>query len=463
MKTRLEKLRAAVSERATKITELLTLPEEEQTDERAAELEALVAEQEAEQAEVRKLEDLAERATKAANVPQAPPASPAFIGKAGSVEDLDVRSAQRTEVRDAAKRILDEARAKPAQLSAIERMMNGHFPEVDGAAIERHVVLTERPEYRSAFQKYINGNGDLLTDAEKRAVTEARAMGGTTDASGGYGVPVTIDPTILLTDTSSRTDILSVIDIEPVFTDAWKGVSAAAAVWSFDGELTEVSDDSLTLAQPSIDVHEARAFVPYSMRWAEDYPGAAAQLERAIAGGYNVHVVSKLMTGTGVGQPWGLFGTTMTTVDVSSDNNFLAADIDAVWKALGEDFRYNATWVMNVDVENDIRGFGSGTATSRFTVDQTRDGISLLNGRRVILSDYAPQWSGTDGASILVLGDMKYFKMAQRIGMQVQFIPQVFGATNGLPLSAHGLLARARWGSDKVVQNAFRRLKNITT
>ena len=129
------------------------------------------------------------------------------------------------------------------------------------------------------------------------------------------------------------------------------------------------------------------------------------------------HLAEKLAVGTGTAEPWGIFITTTTTVDVTTDNTFGAADIDKVWAALGETFRSRATWFMNVDVENDIRGFGSGTATSRFTVDQTREGISLLNGRPVVLSDWAPTWTGTDAASILVLGDFSKFKVVQRAGM----------------------------------------------
>ena len=227
--------------------------------------------------------------------------------------------------------------------------------------------------------------------------------------------------------------------------------------------MVEVSEDGPTLAQPAVDVHMAQAFIPYSIRVGQDYPGLATELGRLVNDGYLELMSSALAIGTGSSQPWGAFITTMTTTTVTTDNTFGAPDIDLTWAALGERFRSRSVWFMNVDVENDIRGFGSGTATSRFTVDQTREGISLLNGRPVVLSDYAPTWAGTDAAAILVLGDFSNYVVAQRAGMTVEYVPHVFGATTGRPTGQRGLYAYARVGADKVVQNAFRRLKNITT
>jgi len=457
--SRIDKLRAATSERADKIKALLALPEDEQTDERAAVLRSLVDEQEPELVALAEAEALAERAAKAATVPTAKPYSPG-----PSATDLDIRSADRTEVRDAAKRVLDEARhAKDEQRTAAEKLLNGQYSYVNGDAFARRLVATERPEYRSAFHKAINGQADTLTDAERRAVAEVRAFGVTTDASGGFAVPVTIDPTILITTGTGLVGILPFCRVEPVLTDAWRGISSAAAAWSFDAELAEVSDDAMTLAQPSVDVHQTQAFIPYSIQWGEDYANAGAELQRAIVAGYYDQMASALMVGTGSAQPWGIFATTVTTVDVTTDNTFGAADIDKVWAALPELRRANATWVMNVDVENDVRGFGSGTATSRFTVDQTAEGISLLNGKRVVTSDYAPTWTGTDAASILVVGDFREFLVAQRVGMVVEYIPHVFSGTAGRPIAARGLYARARYGSNVTMAGAFRRLKNQTT
>jgi HK97 family phage major capsid protein len=116
---------------------------------------------------------------------------------------------------------------------------------------------------------------------------------------------------------------------------------------------------------------------------------------------------------------------------------------------------------MSVGHENAIRGFGSGTATSRFTVDQTKEGISLLNGRPVILSDYAPAVATTTTArNLLVVGDFSNYVLAQRAGMSVEVVQHVVDVTNNRPTGERALFAWARVGADSVLDTAFRMLTN---
>lgn len=379
--------------------------------------------------------------------------------------DIDLRTASAGEVRDAARKIIDEARFLSAdQQEVAERRMFGRTANYSSDAVARRLVATERPEYREAFFKGVTGNEAMWTDDERRAVAEVRAMS-LTDTSGGFGVPVLIDPTVLITDGQGLLGILDYCRIETITNDAWKGVSAAHTAWSFDAEAAEVSADDSTFAQPSVAAESARGFIPYSIEVGMDYPGFATEMGRLLNDGYMDLLAENLMTGAGSGSnaPWGLFTTTTTTVDVTTDNTFGAADLDKVWKEVPEKFRARSTWVMNVDVENEIRGFGSGTATSRFTVDQTREGISLLNGKPVVLSDHAPEWAATDGAKILAVGDLSNYLVAQRAGMTVEYIPHLFGTTNARPTGQRGWFAHARVGADLVVQNSVRVLKNITT
>lgn len=387
-----------------------------------------------------------------------------FARQPEALDPDQARNASPGVVRSAAMRIVEEARwLEPSQKAAVERVLSKRTGDTDGDLIARRLVVTESDAYRSAFLKGTTGRADELTERERAALAEVRAMSVGTTTAGGFGVPVLIDPTVLITDGTGLTGLLQYCSVETITTNIWKGVSAGNTAWSFDAEAAEVSDDTSTFAQPSVTAHMARGFIPFSIEVEQDYPGFATQMGELLNDGYMDLLAEMLMTGTGTNQPWGIFITTTTTVDVTTDNTFGAADIDKVWAALPEKFRARATWVMNVDVENDIRGFGSGSATSRFTVDQTKEGISLLNGRPVVLSDYAPTWAGTDAASILVVGDFSKFKVAQRAGMTVEYVPHLTSTGNNRPSGQRGWFAHARVGHDKTVQNAFRKLKNQTT
>lgn len=374
---------------------------------------------------------------------------------------VDARTASTGELRDASMAIIEDARfLSTDDQEAAERRVKRHS---DGDQIARKIVVSESPEYRSAWMKNVLDKGHLLTEAERAAENEFRAMEVGTTTEGGFGVPVLIDPTVMITDGTGLLNILPYCTVKTIQTNAWKGVSAGHTAWSFDDEEAEVSDDTSTFAQPAITAHAARGFIPYSIEIEQDYPAFASEMAKLLNDGYVDLLAEKVAVGTGTNQPWGIFATTTTTVDVTTDNTFGAADIDKVWAALGERFRSRATWFLNVDVENDIRGFGSGTATSRFTVDQTAGGISLLNGRPVALSDWAPTWASTDGAKILAVGDFSNYIVAQRAGMTVEKVQHLFATGANRPSGQRGFFAHARVGGDLAVQNSVRVLKNITT
>ena len=466
---KLAELRAAVVELRDEAVALSEL--DDITPEQDARLDEVVTEIEARQAEIDKLEARQAVLDRAAEAPADDEGSrgfnaPQVIRKVDT--DIDARTASPAEVRSVAMKHLEQSEGivtDSRHLDAAENLIKrGRTDAWDGDKYARQIAITERADYRDAWLKTITGSSELLTDRERSVLSEARAMS-LTDTSGGFAVPVVIDPTVLITDGTGLTGILPYCRVEPVNNDAWKGVSAAHTVWGGRAEGVEAGDDSSTFAQPTVNVHTTDAFVPASIEITMDFPGFVSQVGDLIADGYMDFVAEQLAVGAGdaSNEGWGVFITTMTTVDVTTDNTFGAPDIDKVWAALGERFRSRATWFMNVDQENDIRGFGSGTATSRFTVDQTREGISVLNGRPVVLSDWAPTWTGTDAAKILTVGDFSKFLFAQRVGMTLEYIPHLFSTGNGRPTGQRGWYAYARYGHDKVVQNAFRVLKNITT
>lgn len=397
----------------------------------------------------------------------AAPKGPTFIRKADAPTLGEVRSLTRMQARDAAMRTIED---QPSYMvtdenrAHLERLVNTRTADTDGDAIARRLLLTENPAYRSAWMKGITQAAPAFTNDEARALDEFRAAS-LSDAAGGFGVPVLIDPTIILTSGASDAPIVSLSRVVTITNDEWKGVSSTGVTWSWDAEATAVSDDAPTLAQPTVTTFKGAGFIPYSIEVGMDYPGFAAEMSALLAQGYIDLLAAATATGNGSTAPFGIFtaldANTNVEVVVTTDGAFGAVDIDKVWAALPERYRSRATWVMNVDVENEIRAFGSGTATSRFTVDQTAGGISRLNGRPVVLTDYAPTFTGTTGASnILVVGDFSNYLIAQRAGMNVELVPHLFDVTNNRPTGSRGWYAWARLGADSVNDLGFRLLQN---
>ena len=352
--------------------------------------------------------------------------------------------------------------------------------QFSGVYLARRTLLTENPLYRSAFKKYMRfGPMAAYNHAEQAAVARfqefetewvARAAGEVTTTAGGFGVPVVIDPTIIITSGAADVPMLRVCRTEQVTNNIWKGVSSAGMSWSYDTEAAEVSDDAATLAQPTVTVHMARGYIPYSIEVGQDYPGFATEMGRLLDQGYSDLLAVKTMTGTGTAEPWGIFTaidqTSASEVTPTTDGSFGGVDVFKVWNALPERYRGRATWFMSVMVESAIRQFASaaGSSSSYFTVDLTADGVSRINGRPVVVTDYAPTFSGavpgTTGAqNILVVGDAQNYLFVQRAGMSVEQVPLVIGSSQR-PTGQRGMFAWARNGGDSVNDNGFRLLQN---
>lgn len=465
-----------IAERDAHIAKLEALPELLEAEGRSAtdaedadyrstveRLEVIDADIDNRSAEIAKLKKIADRKELAAR--RAP-----VIGIRTANEVHDVRYLTPVEARDAAMRVVDadgQRTLNARQLDGVDRLLRTRNDNTDGDQIARLLIVTETDAYRSAFAKLMTGNAHLLEVDEQRAVraaNEFRNMS-STSANGGYGVPVLIDPTIILSSGAADAPIIAVSRVETITTDAWKGVSSAGMSWSFDSEGVEVSDDAPTLAQPSVSVYETRGFIPYTIRIGMDYPNFAAEMSALLAQGFTDQRASVTMTGTGSGQPTGIFtaldANTNVEVAVTTDGALGAIDIRKVWGNLPERYRSRATWLFSVTTENQIRSWsGSGTG-SDYTITLAEGGVPQLTGRRVVVTDYAPTFTGTTGAAnIAVVGDFSNYLIAQRAGMTVELIQHLFSTTTNLPNGQRGWFAWARWGADSINDSAFRLLQN---
>jgi HK97 family phage major capsid protein len=378
--------------------------------------------------------------------------------------DVDIRTASRSELRSAALAILDRDGSDLGnrQGDHVDQLLRTQNGNTDGSQIAKRMLLTENDAYRSAFAKAVTSVAPAWTSEEARAIAEFRAMSGGVDTAGGFGVPVLIDPSIILTSGAAAAPVLDLARIVTITTDEWKGVSSAGVSWSYDNEGAETSDDSPTLAQPTVPVKTARGFIPYSIEIGEDYPSFAAEMRRLLDAGYIDLVASQTITGA---TPTGIFtaldANTNVEVIVTTDGLFGAVDLLKVWKSLPERYRANATWIMSTDVENEIRTFSANDTGAFYTVNLTQAGIGNLFGRPVRTTDFAPEFTGTTGAAnILVVGDFSNFLVAQRAGMSIEFIPHLFGATTGRPTGQRGWFAYARHGFDSINDLGFRILQN---
>ena len=471
MNPKLDELRGRLDTLKTEITTLsdkdeLTAEEEERFQPAMDEFKAV--KEEFDKAEARAAAVAAVRAT-ATSSPGADTVNQ--INRDGLPKATDARNLRGGELRDAALRIAETRRDHPklnkAQEANLEEKLNKpkskYFnPEI----LARRLVVSESDEYKSAFAKVMSGN-PALTAEEANALNEMRAANEGTNADGGFGIPVLIDPTIILTSGAAAAPILDICTITPITTDAWKGVNSGGFTWAYDAESAAVADNSLTdLAQPTITVYKAAGFIPYTIEVGEDYPDFQEEMSKQLAQGYLNLIAKQTMSGSGSSQPFGIFTTMQNTttpahVIVTTAGTLGAVDVRSAYAKLSELFRSQASWMMNVAVENTIRAFGNNLSLADFTQNLLGAPGDTLMGRQVYISDYAPTPTNTTGAeSFLVVGDFAHYRFIQRQGMQVELVPHLFDQSTARPLGQRGWYAYSRHGADVDTQQAFRLISN---
>lgn len=388
----------------------------------------------------------------------------------GIGDTAEVRRLSTSEARDRALRTLDD-RVSTAHLSAPEKD-NLERQVRTNTDVARRILVTENDAYRDAWLKMVTRpNGAMYLDDDERqalmAWDEYRTMSEGVTTAGGFGIPVFIDPSIIMTAQGSDNPFLKIARTVEVNTNMWKGVTSAGVTWSFDAEGVEVSDDSPTLAQPTVTVHMARGLIPYTIEVGQDYPSFASEMSTLLAEGYDELLVDKFTRGSGTGEPRGILTALSANASVrvgvqTSGANFGANDPYAVWKAVPQRFRRQASWLMSVDVNNKLRQLGTANVFHAYTENLPAEWADQLFGKQVYESPYMPDTTTSTAANsgLAVVGDFKNYVIARRGGMSVELVPHLTSTTTNLPNGTRAWFAYARIGGNSVNDLGFRLLVN---
>lgn len=401
------------------------------------------------------------------------------LGDAGDVQRVstlrnpwDIDEVQRSRnVDELCSRALDAVERTPgsndARREALTRMLEVH----GDSTVYRLTLATTSPAYKTAYGKIARASGDVgranLNEAERDALAFAdevrRAMSAGTDAAGGYLVPTDIEAAVTLSAAGTNNPIYSRARRVQTTSDTYRVVTSNNAAWSWDGENTEVSDDTTTFANTDIPLYVAQGFVPYSFVAAHSIGNVTSIVSDVLMGGWNDLVGAALTTGSGSSQPTGIItaiGGSQLIASASADT-FAIADVYATFEPLPARHRRNAVWMSSIEALNDIRQFGTADSHALLTrLSDGEDGLRILGRPWVENEDMDASITALADNKYLLLGDFQHFVVAEGLGTVTRFIPDVVGST-GRPIGASGVFMMAHFGSDSVLDDAFRVL-NVT-
>lgn len=387
-------------------------------------------------------------------------AQPGSTGKFRNPWDLSTirydGSGNRRELRE---RALDCVEQMPFADDKVREVLTQHVQR-DGKAVDM-VLAASSPVYGEAFIKLIRNEGQMaaLSTEEQGAIQRAMTL---TDTAGGYLIPPQLDPNVILTANGSVNQVRQIARVVNITGDAWTGVTSAGVTGSWDGEATQVSDDSPTLASPTIPVYKGTAYVQASHEITADAPQLANDIAQMVAFEKDRMESVAFVTGSGSGEPTGIITALVASsptviVNSATTDTFALADVYALDSALPARYAANGSWLAHRAIYNLMRRFDTagGAALWGYLAEGRK---SEILGRPDYVAEAMDGVINTSAENYsLLFGDFSNYVIVDRLGTTMRYIPDTFGA-NGRPTGQSGWLTYWRVGADSVNDGAFRLL-----
>lgn len=380
------------------------------------------------------------------------------------------------QLRDRAMRAVELAHF-PAQMQReraqahVANLLDSH--DSQDKEIARRILLTGSPAYKRAFVKTISsmlrGNPAVsLAPDEQRAMEQVRALTVGIGSQGGFAVPFTLDPTVVPTSNLNVNPFRALARVIQITGNEWRGVTSDGVSASYRAEAAEATDATQggnLLAQPTVTVESADVFVPASFELTQDWGALQSELSGMIQDAKDDLEAIKFTNGSGTGEPEGLLTGATTTVTAGGSGSFVRGDLYKLEDALGARFRPRAAMVGNRAIWNLVRDMettgGGGAIWNQLSMGLANVPSGNMNAQVLGYPANEDSQMASDLASgnkILVLGDFRYYVVVDRVGMDIEVIPHLFGA-NQRPTGQRGFYAYWRNSAKVLSANAFRVLR----
>lgn len=372
----------------------------------------------------------------------------------GHVRSVEERQQK---LRDNAKRSVETSTLEHPEAGKRDAAIKAHMQwlldtrDTEEGEIAQRMLKTGSPVYKRAFNKLVKGIP--LTPEEERYAA-LQVVGTTT--TGGYAIPYTFDPTFIPTGAWTNINPFRVVcRVETIAgSNNWQGVSVGNVLAAYDAESAATTEGGPTFARPSLTAQRVSSFITLSRETLQDRPDIGSELAVLIGEAKDTLEENQFSIGVGTTvYPQGMFVKSVFTVkETITNDTFAVADLDATEAALPIRHRRDAIWMLSRAVIRICQGFE--TAYGKYfnstlgypAVGDPQNnpggntGLQLL-GYPVWETPSAPATVTTDDAVVGILVAPKNYMVLDRLGMDVELVPNMFDATTGFPNGDRGLLA----------------------
>ncbi len=282
--------------------------------------------------------------------------------------------------------------------------------------------------YRNGFDAYLAGDdmGEF-----KNTMTVG------TDADGGYIVPESYQNTVLMKlNAMGRTrGISNVITTQSTLNIPVQG---AAPTFAWVAEEGAYGLTDAKFGQGVLSAYKLGGIIKVSEELLQDNMiNFDAYMAGQIALGIDAAESVAFATGAGTTKPTGY------TVTAATGSNSTVAAVAAVtslelidiYYDLKEEYRSTATWRMTDMTEKAIRKLKDGEGNYLYSAGLTEGERPSLLGRPIVIDSNMAEMGAAH--KFIVLGDFKYYQIADRGGMAVQRLNELYAANGFVGFKVH--------------------------
>jgi HK97 family phage major capsid protein len=326
--------------------------------------------------------------------------------------------------------------------------------------VARRIIATGSPEYLRAYTNALK-TGRVPAGREGEILN---AIGDGTQG-GGLAVPFQLDPTVNLVTNGAINPIRSISRVEQITGKELDLVTTTGVTVTRKAEFAPETDLSPTLLQPTIQPKRVSAWIPFSVELEGDWSGLQANMMALLADAKDVEESNSFTLGAGTGVTAGGVVTLQSGGSLITGTGGVATlsfkDPETLESAMAPRFRTKACYMASKTTYNKYRNLFAAQAGfstdpwNRPTLGQPRElwGYPAYENSDMV---------GTQatGDKPLIMGDFADgFLIVDRVGMNVELVPTVFGAAQGnFPTGTRGYFAWWRNNSTVLILNAFRLL-----
>lgn len=285
---------------------------------------------------------------------------------------------------------------------------------------ESRTATRDAEEYRAAYVKW------LRAGAKNVAPDEVRALSVGTASAGGYLVPTEFERQLIqgLTDRNIMRGLATVITTSA---DRDVPVVSAHGTASWMSEAGAYTESDETFSQVTLSAYKLGTLIKLSEELLMD---SAFDLEAYIRAEFARRLgdaeEAAFVNGDGSGKPTGVVGSADAGVTAAANNAITADELIDLYHALGRPYRARATWLMADSTAKAVRKLKDSNGQYLWQPGLQAGQPDRILGRPVAVSDNVPAIGSS--AKSVVFGDLSYYWVAQRSGIYIQRLDELYAA-----------------------------------